>query len=113
MKKLGPSVIQVSEEEFRQHVDELLQQIKNGVTVVISENGHILATVEPGSPLHKKGHEVTNLVGSKEEALERIKQIEEALHEGRISLKDSKFFNMPPIDMGETDSSNLDDEIYQ
>ncbi len=109
MKKLRETIIQVSVEEFRQHVDELLEHIKNGVTVVISENGHTLATVEPAI-IHGVD---SNVVNSKDEALQRLQRIGEALRKGELSVKDSLVFSLPPIDMGKTDSGNLDDEIYR
>ncbi len=112
MKKLGPSVIQVSEKEFRQHVDELLEQIKNGITVVISENGHIIASVEPART-GKKEQLLANFVSTPEEIEARFRKLEDMLDQGELPIEQCYLANPIIINMGETDSSNLDDELYK
>ena len=107
MKKLGPSIIQVSEEEFRQHVDELLEHIKNGVTVVISENGHIIASVEPVRT-GKKEELLANFVSTPEEIEARFRKLEEMLDQGDLPIEQCYLANPIIVDMAETDSSNLD-----
>ncbi len=111
MKKLSATVIQVSVEEFRQRVDEMLRHIKNGMTVVISENGQTIASLKPTATTPKEPP-MENFVSTPEEIAARFRMLEKALKCGKFPPEESYLANPVIADMGETDSSNLDDELY-
>ena len=103
----------ISMEEFREQLDAIVEKVRNGNRVVITENGNTLAQLVPVPNSNSQTVKLPVSVKTKDEFEARMNELDTAYAEARLSANDSYFANVELIDMGPTDSSNLDSEIYR
>ena len=99
--------------ELRDSLDEILKIVKNGQSILITDNGHILAEFKPVERASRQKPSRPRLIRTKEEFDVEMARLDQAFQKGELSMKDCYLSKLEPIDMGQTDSSNLDPEIYK
>lgn len=94
-----------------------------GKPIAITENGYPVAIVSkfPGRwgqgtmRRKRRGKTSTNIraIRDKQEVQKVLATVEREYEKGRISLENCFLSKLEPIDLGYTDSSRLDEEIYR
>ena len=104
----------ISKVELRDRLEEILDKVKSGYSILITDNDHLLAEM---IPIQKADDTLTSadatFLESKEEFFAEMKRLDKAYATGELSIENCYLSKSQPIDMGYTDSSNLDDEIYK
>jgi len=104
----------VSKTDLRDQLEEVLAQVQAGEKILITDNGHSLAEMIPVAHAQTQfAKRSATLLETKDEFLAEIARIEAAYLAGEISSHDCYFSRVEPVDMGVTNSSNLDLEIYK
>ncbi len=91
----------------------VLNKVKNGQSLLVTDNGRIVARIIPEVEAEESESILANIVTSKEEFEAAMAELDEMYAKGQISIEDSYLSNVEPVDMGYTDSSNLGEEIYK
>ncbi len=114
MEALTKGLNTVSKSELRDKLDEVLAQVQTGEKILITDNGHSLAEMIPVAYAQRENTKrAAKLLTTKEEFLAEIAGLEAAYLAGEISPEDCYLSRVEPLDMGPTNSSNLDREIYK
>lgn len=98
---------------FKNQLDAVIEKVRNGLTILITENGNTLAELSPVMKPINQAESYAPSIRTKEEFEAKMAALDDAYAQGRLSVKDSYLANVEPVDMGPTDSSNLDAEIYR
>jgi len=99
-------------EQLRDNLDEVLEKVKAGASILVADNGQPLVKLSPAEG-RVKATRFKKFITTPEELKEELEKLDEAFASGELSLEDSIFSRLGPIDLGPTDSSDLDKELYQ
>ncbi len=98
---------------FKDHLAEMFDKIKNGHSLLITDNGRTLAKLMPIAKSTEDKKRYPKFIKTKEEFEAAMARIDEMYAKGELSIEDCYLSRVEPIDMGYTDSSNLDAELYK
>jgi antitoxin (DNA-binding transcriptional repressor) of toxin-antitoxin stability system len=98
---------------LEKNLASVFDKVKKGKSLLVTDNGRTVARIIPEQETEDSERILANIVTSKEEFEARMAELDKAYAEGRLSVNDSYLANVEPVDMGPTDSSNLDAEIYK
>lgn len=104
----------VTLEYFRNNLTEIFERVQKGHSLIITDNGHTLARL---TPMKKSSggdkNKFPKFIKTKEEFDTAMARIDELYEKGELSIEDCYLSRVEPVDMGYTDSSNLDAELYK
>ncbi len=114
MKNQTTQINKISKVDLQERLDEVLEKVQNGHTILITDHGQNLAAMIPAPPdFAKQPVIMPRLLTTKEEFFMEMKRLEEAYQAGRLKVEDCFLSKSKAVDMGITHSSNLDPEIYE
>ncbi len=103
----------VTLEYFKNNLAEIFEKVQKGHSLIITDNGHTLARLTPMKKSPEDKDKFPKFIKTKEEFEAAMARIDEMYEKGELSIEDCYLSRVEPVDMGYTDSSNLDAELYK
>jgi prevent-host-death family protein len=109
----GGSVMEtITIEQLRDNLDEVLEKVKAGASILVADNGQPLVKLSPAEA-RVTATRFRKFITTPEELEAAEKELQQAFEDGRLSWEDCCLSKLGPIDLGPTDSSDLDRELYK